>query len=265
MDEISRKICETYATHLALGHEVEERDGARFVRFRSSPMVYDANFVQCFEAPTVDSARHMLSLVDQWLDEFSHRRVLADPATPETLLARLALEGFIATPTLQLVLEGELLGVAPGDCEIRAIRGDSDWRSLSALKRIRDVEECERTKFEIWDESVTQQMIEVVRAKAPEVQFFLASEGGRDVAYFSAFPGHNGIGMVEDLFTLPGDRGRGFARALIHHCVADARRRGARAVLIGADPTDTPMNAYAAMGFQPACLTWSWLRILDED
>ena len=38
-------------------------------------------------------------------------------------------------------------------------------------------------------------------------------------------------------------RGRGLARALIHHCVADARARGADAVLIGAVPGDIAFNS----------------------
>jgi GNAT superfamily N-acetyltransferase len=66
--------------------------------------------------------------------------------------------------------------------------------------------------------------------------------------------------MVEDLFTLPRYRNRGIARALIHHCVDDARARGAENVLIGARPDDTPKNIYAAMGFEPTCLTRNWLK-----
>jgi len=40
---------------------------------------------------------------------------------------------------------------------------------------------------------------------------------------------------------------------------ADTRARGAREVLIGADPTDAPRDFYAALGFRPACLTWGFL------
>ena len=64
--------------------------------------------------------------------------------------------------------------------------------------------------------------------------------------------------MVEDLYTHPDHRGRGLARALIHHCVADGRARGADAVLIGAQVDDTPTAIYAAMGFPPTCLTQAW-------
>ena len=87
---------------------------------------------------------------------------------------------------------------------------------------------------------------------------------GAPVAFFSSWPGRGGVGMVEDLFTLPSHRTRGIARALIHHCVGDARARGASAVLIGSDPEDTPKEIYEAMGFEPTCLTRNWLKQISD-
>ncbi len=100
MDELTRQICATYAAHLALGHEIEERDGARFVRFVRTPMVWDANFIQPFEIADFDQARRLLGLVEDWLEGFSHRRVFADPSTPEVFRALLAAEDYQAHPTL---------------------------------------------------------------------------------------------------------------------------------------------------------------------
>jgi GNAT superfamily N-acetyltransferase len=65
---------------------------------------------------------------------------------------------------------------------------------------------------------------------------------------------------VEDLFTHPDYRHRGLATALIAHCVADARARGAGPVVIGADPHDTPRQMYAALGFRPLFLSRGYLR-----
>jgi predicted GNAT family acetyltransferase len=70
----------------------------------------------------------------------------------------------------------------------------------------------------------------------------------------------NGIGQVEDLFTHPDFRHRGIATALIAHCVADARARGAGPVLITADPLDTPKQMYAAMGFRPFSVTRNYFK-----
>ena len=95
-----------------------------------------------------------------------------------------------------------------------------------------------------------------------EIQFFLAWAAGEPVAFFSSWAGVDGVGMVEDLFTLPSHRNQGIARALIHHCVADARAKGAGPVLIGSFPDDTPKDLYKAMGFEPTCLTRNWLKLL---
>jgi|GEM_PF-520643 len=260
MDESVRKACATYAAHLALGHEVEDRPEARFVRFRPAPQVYDANFVQRVRAATPEATERVLAATEEWLAGFEHRQVLTDPETPAVFQAHLALEGYKPRPTLQMLLEGDLQGPAPAGVEIRGVAAPEDWTSVQALKRVRDVEDCEKAGRAPWGEEVTAQMVLAVQAKAPQVRFFLARHEGKDCAYFSSFPGVGGVGMLEDLFTLPEARGRGVARALIHHCAADARRRGAGRLLIGADPADTPRHAYAAMGFQPLCLTWAWLK-----
>jgi hypothetical protein len=46
------------------------------------------------------------------------------------------------------------------------------------------------------------------------------------------------------------------------HAVADARLRGAEAVLIGADVNDTPKLMYYRMGFRPLLLYSSYTRTL---
>ncbi len=42
--------------------------------------------------------------------------------------------------------------------------------------------------------------------------------------------------------------------ALIHAGVADCRSRGAGAVVVVADPHDTPREMYAALGFRPVAI-----------
>ncbi len=71
------------------------------------------------------------------------------------------------------------------------------------------------------------------------------------------------MGQVEDLYTLPKYRKRGIASALIHHCVADARAKGAGPVIIAANPTDTPKHIYAAMGFRPVAVQSHYTKHLD--
>ena len=85
-------------------------------------------------------------------------------------------------------------------------------------------------------------------------------DGARPVAYFSSWEGIYGVGQVENLLTHPDFRNRGFATALIHHCVTDARSSGAGPVVIVCDPNDTPKQLYASLGFRPVAIKRSYWK-----
>ena len=57
--------------------------------------------------------------------------------------------------------------------------------------------------------------------------------------------------QVEDVYTAPGARGHGHARALVTHAVAVARAEGHELTFIVADDDDTPKELYARLGFDP--------------
>jgi GNAT superfamily N-acetyltransferase len=91
------------------------------------------------------------------------------------------------------------------------------------------------------------------------VQFFLAIVDGAPRAYGSSIVTPHGMGIVEDLFTLPEYRKRGLATALIANAIAYARARGMGPMLIGAYADEPAKALYAARGFQPQCLTRQYL------
>jgi predicted GNAT family acetyltransferase len=107
-------------------------------------------------------------------------------------------------------------------------------------------------------------MLGTHRAKQPPVQYWLAYLKGRPVAYFNSWQGVEGVGQVEDLFTHPDSRHQSLATALIHHCVADCRRKGAGPVVIVADPADTPKQIYAALGFRPVTVYSHYFKKLTD-
>ena len=131
---------------------------------------------------------------------------------------------------------------------------DDDWAVVRRLTRLDHEETARRRLHPLWDEDVTTQTVATKRAKAPDLRFWLARADGIDCAFLSSWPGANGVGKVEDLFTHPDFRHRGIATALIVYCVRDARARGAGPVLIGALLNDTPMHMYVGMGFRPFCV-----------
>lgn len=126
------------------------------------------------------------------------------------------------------------------------------------------VDHHERIKRPVKEE-VARRMWQAKRLKQPPVQYWLAYDGKRAVAYLNSWEGIGGVGQVEDLFTHPDYRKRGIATALIHHSVADCRAKGAGPIVIAADPTDTPKNIYARMGFRPVVWLSKYLKRLEAE
>lgn len=250
-------LCETYQAYATVGLEIARGPGCFVVRNDLAPDVYDANFLWVGPEAEFESA---IAFHEAQLGDRGYRNIRTQPSSPPEFEATFVLRDYVLDPTLQLLLDGPLGGPEPHDFDIRAVTSDADWIELARLLREDHVETNEKRGRTIFRPELSTQIVSNHRRTAPEVQFFLARIEDEAVAFFSAWPGRNGVGMVEDLFTHSSYRRQGIARALIHHCVADARARGADRVLIGAEPGDTPKDLYAAMGFEPRCMTRAWLR-----
>jgi GNAT superfamily N-acetyltransferase len=69
---------------------------------------------------------------------------------------------------------------------------------------------------------------------------------------------------VEDVYTVPDQRGKGFGRALVSHCAGLARAEGYALTFIVADDFDWPKHLYAQAGFRPVGYYWSFHRSLPR-
>jgi GNAT superfamily N-acetyltransferase len=259
--EVIARALDVDAANLALGHETFQVEGASFVRNRAYPQIYDANHVTHVTASSQDEIERLLTRVDEEYEGLGHRQFDVDFRTPPSFSARLALNGYERRDALVMLLEGDPIGPEP-EHEIRPIESEADWREYGTLKELDWREHEERIKKPSEPE-IGEAMSAVARLKQPPVQYWLACIKGRPLAYFNSWAGVDGIGQVEDLFTHPGFRHRGLATALIHHCVADCRRKGAGPVIIAADPTDTPKHMYAALGFRPIAIYSHYLKKLS--
>lgn len=257
--DLLRRVFDAKAAYNELGNAVVEEPGARFVHNAQTPSVHDANLASRVRAESVDEIDRVLARADELYASLRHRKVMVDPDTPPAFEARLVLEGYESHPHVELVLEGEL-AASPAPCDLRLVESAEDWRSLTGLWQSQHDEEVGRGQHDPWSPGVTEQMVVSKRVKAPALSFWLARVDDTDVAFFSSWPGHEGMGIVEDLFTRPDFRHRGIATALIAHAVADARRRGADPVAISARADDTPKYMYAALGFRPLAISRSYLE-----
>jgi GNAT superfamily N-acetyltransferase len=260
--DLLRRVCDARAAYNQLGTTVVEQPCARFVCSPDTPQVHDANIASWVRAETDGEIDGVLARADEVYADVQHRKVMIDPDTPAAFEARLVLEGYEPHPHLELVLEGDLRA-APSGADLRLVESQGDWQSLTVLWQLDHDEEEAKGQHDPWAPVVTEQMVASKRMKAPDLRFWLARVDDTDAAFFSSWPGQDGMGIVEDLFTRPEFRGRGIATTLIAHAVADARERGAGPVAISARTTDTPKHMYAALGFHPSGISRSYLRTIE--
>jgi GNAT superfamily N-acetyltransferase len=257
--DLTKRCVEVLQGYFELGNTSSPIPLATLVRNPQIPRVHDANCVTRVRAGTPEQVDALLEAVEHQMADASQRTFKLDPLTPSAFEARLLLDDHDIDTEVQMLLDGDLRARQP-KVEIRPVVDERDWASLARLFRMDHEEEAERAGRQPFPIEVTEQIVTQKRLKAPAIRFFLAVADASDVAFFSSWPGRGGIGKVEDLFTRPDHRGRGFATALIAHCVADARARGAGRVLIGAEADDTPRHLYADLGFTPVLVLRSYTR-----
>jgi len=259
MDEaLVSAICDTAWGYLETGNEVFDLDGCTFVRNRACPRRWDANQVTRIRCRASTDIDLLFENVEREYDGCDHRRFAVDPLTPPSVVARLVLQDYPFVETVWLGLDGELAGGAP-EVDIRLMQTEQDWRNTVPLVEAEWGEALRKQRRAV-DNSIVPEFVATKRAKSPPIRHWMAYVGGTACAYFSSWEGRNGIGIIEDLFTLPRYRHRGIATALLHHCVADARAHGASMIIIGALSDDTPKRMYAAMGFRPLLTTRHYTR-----
>ena len=260
MSNLVQRAYETSRGWLALGHERIASPLAWIVRDRQNPQVYDANFAAMVRAESEREIAALLAQLDDAFHDSEHRFVFWDVDMPQPFAARLVLDGWQHyNDLITLVLEGELRARGP-DAQIRKVQSEADWQGIEDLHWLDHQEEVEMGFHAAWDRSVTRAMVNSKRRKTPAVQYFIARIDDVDCGFFSAWPGENGVGQIEDLFTRAEFRGRGIGTALLVACVEDARARGAGPIIICARTEDTPKQMYSSMGFRPLCLQHGYLK-----
>jgi ribosomal protein S18 acetylase RimI-like enzyme len=101
------------------------------------------------------------------------------------------------------------------------------------------------------DETLVQQILEHRRdvGEAIPTRLFAGEADGRPVAHAELYS-EDGIGQVENVFTLPDYRGRGLARSLVLHAVAESQAAGNELTFLVADADDWPQRLYEKLGFE---------------
>lgn len=259
ISKLIRLACETYAFHGQLGLDCMELPQCCLVRDQANPNVWSSNKVYDIKIDAPEHISSMMQAVEEWFQGNAYRHFVIDPYTSDFFSAYLALNDYAEqVPILQMILTGALPDLK-GGLELIPVTSADHWDILYSLVR-QDHQEGARTQGRRLNEMVTQGIVEAYKRKASACQFFIAVLDGVRCAYGSGINGPNGMGMVDDLFTLPNFRQRGIASAIIAHCVEFVRNRGAGPILIGGHVSDKPKKLYFRLGFQPICLTRSFIK-----
>lgn len=260
-DELSR-VSAAYHWHRALGNICVEGAFCQFVKDPDHPDVWSANHVAGVRAETEKDIAAVFHDMERHFTHCAHRLVSTDPLTPPNFIAHLAMRDYRElTPTLQMVLSGDLTPIDLPAVTVTHVETKSHWRQIESLVRA-DHREGARTHRTTLSEQVSRGIVAGMRKKSGPCAFFLAVAGGEPCAYGAAVRCPNGLGMVEDIFTLPAYRGRGIASAMIGHCVRTLRAAGQGDTFLGAHIAERPKHLYQKLGFAPLMLTREF--ILDR-
>jgi ribosomal protein S18 acetylase RimI-like enzyme len=204
--------------------------------------VHDLNFLRALE-PGEASAEELAAEANriQRAAGISHRRV---NIRGEDQLARLEPQfvklGWQPQRFVLMVHQGG--PDRPGDHEVREV-DEPMLRPLWA--------EAIRIEPHGKDEALVQQILEHRRdvGKAIPTRLFAGEADGRLVAHTELYC-EDGVGQVENVFTLPDYRGRGLARSLVLHAVAESNAAGNELTFLVADADDWPQRLYEKLGFE---------------
>lgn len=269
--ELVQLVVQTYNFHSQLGVTRHVLPHAVATLDTDHPDVWSANKVTGLRASTASEFEAMLAAMDKLYAWSSYRHVVLDPFTPAICAARLAMLDYEQTAVfVQMVLQGSLqIGqLIPENLQFEPVRSEQAWHKLLHLV-LADHAEGGHTQAATMAPETSHGIVADYRRKASHCTFYVATLKGTACGYGSATNApplgrtsgkQSGMGMVEDLFTVPEFRRQGVASALIQHCVNHCRTQGAGPVLIGSHSNAQPKHLYQRLGFEPICLTRNWMR-----
>jgi GNAT superfamily N-acetyltransferase len=236
----------------SIADEVVPVDLGWVARTRTLPLVWTLNQI-CLTAAATPGEVASLAETHQGDLPFRHV-VLEDAVSASETAACLETEGWEVDRAVFMVLS------APRDREVdtRAVVGLSEAQ-MTDLMRQWLIDERPGATAEELDE-VTTYMRREGRLWDEQCLGVLGADG--EPAAITKLRSDGPTAWVEDVYTVPGARGHGHARALVSRAVDLATSTGHELVFILADDNDWPKDLYAKIGFRPVGTTMTLHRDL---
>jgi GNAT superfamily N-acetyltransferase len=245
----------------SLADDVEEVAVGWLARSRELPLVHSLNRVQIKAALDPEE---VIAMADDHQGDLPYRHIeVDDQATAASLEAALAEpgSGWKVDREVFMVLAERPSGAESGGAHaadrplatpdiLTQAETDELMRQwlvedgfTSPVGALDQLSECNLREGALWNEDVLG-----VRESGP-----VAMTKSRALA---------GVGWVEDVYTLPVARRKGYARLLVGRAIELARAGTTELTFIIADDNDWPKHLYAELGFRPIGYTWTFHREL---
>ena len=232
----------------SLADEVKDVGPGWLARTPSLPEVWALNQLHITSAA---SPGDVVALAEEHQAELSFRHLRVDPeGTALELAAPLGGAGWKVDCEVFMALMGRAVREVPTEAVVelsdeqmaRLMRRwlHEDFPYVEA-SRLDQVDEYTRREGKLWGER----------------SFGILDDGGAPAAV-TKLRSRGGIGWVEDVYTVPEQRNRGFARTLVTYATGLARAAGHELTFIIADDNDWPKHLYESIGFRPVGLAWAF-------
>ncbi len=232
-----------------IAEEVTPLDEGVAVRSPSRPRVYSLNFVRIMRPTGYDT---ILALSERFQRDLTHRLAIVEPEHMfDDLDAAFRQDGWEVDRDLLMALGRDNDRQVNTDA-VRELTGEQ-WLTLIRRWHLGDqphtapeiLSELDAYNLEL-GRALGDRYFGIFQDGAPAATAMLRSDGA--------------VAQVEDVYTVPEARSRGYARALVSHAVELARAEDHELIFIVADADGWPRHLYAQVGFEPVGETRAYLR-----
>ncbi len=234
----------------SLADEIEDVGPGWLARTPSLPAVWALNQLH-ISSPA--SADEVLALADEYQAGLRFRHIQVEPEATALELAD-ALRGATWKPDREVLMA--LTAPPTREVNAQAVVELSQPQVAGLMRRWLNED------FPGLDPATLDQLNEYGRREGElwaERAYGILDETGLP-ASLTKLRSRAGTAWVEDVYTAPEARKRGFARALVTYVTDLARSGGHDLTFIIADDNDWPKHLYESIGFRPVGLTWTFHR-----
>jgi GNAT superfamily N-acetyltransferase len=213
------------------------------------PDLWDANHLRV-ETPEPPDPDTLADAAEELLGELAFRAITAlhEPAGA-ALEPQLCQRGYKPLHDRLMLLPG-----APAQPDPQIPITEVPLAQVAASRRAATVE------LGTGDEEVGRQLAsrDTLIAQATEVRSFAVIDADGEIAARTQLYRTDAVAQVENVYTLPAHRGRGYAAALVSHTAHTARADGADLVFLVTDSRGKAHPLYRRLGFVDAGLLPRW-------